>query len=85
MIFFSLNSLYFLKIMNDSIYIDDVMTATPTVRRHTMYGRGHLRNSDSKRQVRKGAPMFHEPAEVRIARWLEKEAAEKAKREQAEK
>jgi hypothetical protein len=29
--------------------------------------------------------MFHEPAEVRMARWLEKEAAEQAKTEQTNK
>ena len=44
-----------------------------------MYGRGHLRNSDSKRQVRKGAPMFTMTAAERIAKWEAKQAAEKAK------
>jgi hypothetical protein len=57
------------------------MTATPTGRRHTMYGRGHLRNSDSKRQVRKGVPMFTMTAAERIAKWEAKVAAEKAAKE----
>ena len=46
-----------------------------------MYGRGHLRNSDSKHQVRKGAPMFTMTATERIARWEAKQAAEKATQE----
>jgi hypothetical protein len=33
---------------------------------HTMYGPGHGRNSDSKRQVRYGTPMFQTSAEERI-------------------
>lgn len=48
-----------------------------------MYGRGHLRNSDSRQQVRKGAPMFTMTAEERIARWEAKQAAEKAAKEAA--
>jgi hypothetical protein len=44
-----------------------------------MYGRGHLRNSDSKRQVRKGAPMFQTTAAERIAKWEAKQAEEKTK------
>ena len=44
-----------------------------------MYGRGHLRNSDSKRQVKKGAPMFTMTAAERIAAWEKKQAEEKAK------
>jgi hypothetical protein len=44
-----------------------------------MYGRGHLRNSDSKRQVRKGAPMFTMTAAERIAAWEKKQAEAKVK------
>ena len=46
-----------------------------------MYGRGHLRNSDSKRQVKYGPPMFQTTAAERIARWEAKVAAEKAAKE----
>lgn len=48
-----------------------------------MYGRGHLRNSDSWRQVgrKPSQPMYMESAEVRIARWEAKVAAQKAAQE----
>lgn len=41
-----------------------------------MYRRGHLRNSDSKRQVRYGTPLFRTTAAERIAAWEQKQAAE---------
>ena len=44
-----------------------------------MYGRGHVRNSDSKRQVRYGTPLFTTTAAERIAAWEKKQAAAKAK------
>ena len=46
-----------------------------------MYGRGHLRNSDSKRQKHHGIPMFQITAAERIAKWEAKQAAEKAAKE----
>ena len=45
-----------------------------------MYGRGHLRNSDSKRQVRYGTPMFQTTAAERVAAWEKKQAEAKAKK-----
>ena len=46
-----------------------------------MYGQCHLRNSDSRQQARKGAPLFTMTAAERIARWEAKQAAEKAAKE----
>jgi hypothetical protein len=61
------------------------MTATPTLKEHTMYGRGHLRNSDSKRQVKKNDRIIWESWEVRLARWEAKQAEEAAKAKEASK
>lgn len=49
-----------------------------------MYRRGHLRNSDTRKQVRYGTPMFSMPAAERIARW-EAQQAEKAAQARASK
>ena len=44
-----------------------------------MYGRGHLRNSDSKRQKHHGTPMFTMTAAERVAAWEKKQAEAKVK------
>lgn len=48
-----------------------------------MYGRGHVKNSDSWRQVGRKAstPMFQTTASERIAKLEAKQAAEKAAKE----
>jgi hypothetical protein len=46
-----------------------------------MYRRGHLRNSDTWRQVgrKPSTPMFTMTAAERVAKWEARQAAEKAK------
>ena len=48
-----------------------------------MYGRGHVRNSDSWRQVGRKArtPMFTMTAAERVAAWEKKQADAKAAKE----
>jgi hypothetical protein len=57
------------------------MTATPTARRETMYGRGHLRTGTGKQHKHHGPPMFPTTAAERIAAWEAKQAAAKAAKE----